>query len=378
MSLDRFIKAQEKTYAGALAELQSGHKSGHWIWWIFPQAYGLGWSDNSVYYGIADEAEAAAYLKHPVLGARYSECVREVYQQLIMSDRHPVELMGSEIDVKKLRSSLELFNRHAFTVTDEKSRGSLHMMMERLLQEKLGWSRPATDEPAPFGGFRPFDPFVIPDMLNSGHVLLAGVAGSGKSLLLNSMLLPWMRSRGLHYVACDYHGDLDQLPRSLDLCPYRNPSPDFSRLATEALKSSVILSRADEGLSDGAEWNLVLADVIARVRAGKGPVKKWFLVVDLSSQFDQLDALWGFLPEAQTHGCTVIVSVQGAGRLPLESLRYFNVLAQFSAGFSVDIDAVAPSDVPSWRQTVLGLHSGQFVLRVGTGSPRCYQLERTR
>jgi hypothetical protein len=107
-------------------------------------------------------------------------------------------------------------------------------------------------------------------------------------------------------------------------------------------------------------------------------VKKWFLVVDLSSQFDQLDALWGFLPEAQAHGCTVIVSVQGAGRLPFESLRYFNVLAQFSAGFSADIDAVAPSDVPSWRQTVLGLHSGQFVLRVGTGSPRCYQLERTR
>jgi len=378
MSLDRFIQAQENTYAGALAELQSGHKSGHWIWWIFPQAYGLGWSDNSVYYGIADEAEAAAYLKHPVLGARYSECVREVYQQLIMSDRHPVELMGSEIDVKKLRSSLELFIRHAFTVTDEKSRGSLHMMMERLLLEKLGWSRPATDEPAPFGGFRPFDPFVIPDMLNSGHVLLAGVAGSGKSLLLNSILLPWMRSRGLHYVACDYHGDLAPLPRCLVFDPAHKASAGFSALAADALRSSVVLSRIDDGWWNGAEWNHFLADIIAHVKAGKGPVKNWFLVVDVSSHFDQLDSLWGFLPEAQAHGCTVIVSVQGAGRLPLESLRYFNVLAQFSAGFSADIDAVAPSDVPSWRQTVLGLHSGQFVLRVGTGSPRCYQLERTR
>jgi uncharacterized protein (DUF1810 family) len=42
MSLDRFLQAQEKTYAGALAELQSGHKSGHWIWWIFPQLRGIG------------------------------------------------------------------------------------------------------------------------------------------------------------------------------------------------------------------------------------------------------------------------------------------------------------------------------------------------
>jgi hypothetical protein len=187
-----------------------------------------------------------------------------------------------------------------------------------------------------------------------------------------------MRSRGLHYVVCDYHGDLDPLPRSLDFCPFRKPSPDFSELAAEALKSSAVLSRADQGLSDGTEWNLILADIIARVRAGNGPVKNWFLVVDVSSHVDQLDSLWGFLPEAQAHGCTVIVCVQGAGRLPEESLRHFNVLAQFSAGFSVDINAVASSDVPSWRQTVLGLHCGQFVLRVGSRSPRCYQIERTR
>jgi len=60
MSLDRFIEAQEKTYAGALAELKAGRKTGHWIWWIFPQLRGLGTSHNSTYYGIADEAEARA------------------------------------------------------------------------------------------------------------------------------------------------------------------------------------------------------------------------------------------------------------------------------------------------------------------------------
>jgi uncharacterized protein (DUF1810 family) len=378
MSIDRFVDAQAQTYAQALAELKAGRKTGHWIWWIFPQAYGLGWSDNSVYYGIADEAEASAYLKHPVLGARYFECIREVYQQLIMADRHPVELMGSEVDVKKLRSSLDLFLRHAFSATDEKVRVSLPMMMERLLVEKLGWSRPVTDTPAVLGDFKPFDPFIIPDMLGAGHVLVAGVAGSGKSLLLNSQLLPWMRSRGLHYVACDYHGDLDPLPRCLVFDPAQKTPADFSGLAADALKSSVVLSRADEGWSNGPEWNLILSDVIARVRQGKGPVKNWFLVVDVSSHVDQLEALWGFLPEAQAQGCTVIVTIQGAGRLSQDSLRHFNVLAQFSTGFSSDIDAVASSDVPAWKETVTRLQRGQIVLRVGSSSPCYYQLERTR
>ena len=378
MSLERFVLAQEETYADAMAELKAGRKSGHWIWWVFPQAYGLGWSDNSVLYGIADAAEAEAYLKHPVLGPRYFECVREVYQQLIMYDRHPLELMGSEVDVKKLRSSLDLFLRHAFSATDNKVGVTLPMMMERLLVEKLGWSRPANDAPAALGDVKPFDPFAIPDMLKSGHVLLAGVAGSGKSLLLNSQLLPWMRSRGLHCIACDYHGDLDPLPRCLVFDPTQKISEGFSALAADALRSSVVLSRADEGWSNGPEWNLILADVIARVRAGNGPVKNWFLVVDVSSHVDQLEALWGFLTEAQALGCTLIVTIQGAGRLSQETLRHFNVLAQFSTAFSADIDAVASSDVPAWKETVSRLQCGQFVLRVGSSSPRCYQLERTR
>jgi hypothetical protein len=66
MSLERFVQAQEKTYAGALAELKAGKKTGHWIWWIFPQLRGLGTSHNSTYYGLADEAEAQAYFGlHP-------------------------------------------------------------------------------------------------------------------------------------------------------------------------------------------------------------------------------------------------------------------------------------------------------------------------
>jgi uncharacterized protein (DUF1810 family) len=109
MTLARFLDAQEKTYAGALAELKAGRKTGHWIWWIFPQLRGLGTSHNSIYYGIADEAEARAYIEHPVLGARYRECVSVVHGHLCQAGVAPLTLMGSEIDVLKLRSSLELF-----------------------------------------------------------------------------------------------------------------------------------------------------------------------------------------------------------------------------------------------------------------------------
>ena len=70
---------------------------------------GLGTSEYAVFYGIADKAEAAAYLAHPVLGARYRECVAVIHGHLCQARVAPLTLMGSEIDVMKLRSSLELF-----------------------------------------------------------------------------------------------------------------------------------------------------------------------------------------------------------------------------------------------------------------------------
>jgi uncharacterized protein (DUF1810 family) len=116
--LDRFLKAQEKTYADALAELKAGRKTGHWIWWVFPQMRGLGTSEYSVFYGISDEAEAMAYLQHPVLGPRYRECVSVVHGHLCQGRVDPLTLMGSEIDVLKLRSSLEIFLK--VTLADDK------------------------------------------------------------------------------------------------------------------------------------------------------------------------------------------------------------------------------------------------------------------
>ncbi len=109
MSLERFVQAQEKTYEGALAELKAGRKTGHWIWWIFPQLKGLGTSHNSTFYGLADEAEARAYIQHPVLGPCYRECVAVVHLHICQGKVEPRTLMGSEVDVLKLRSSLEIF-----------------------------------------------------------------------------------------------------------------------------------------------------------------------------------------------------------------------------------------------------------------------------
>jgi uncharacterized protein (DUF1810 family) len=111
MSLERFVQAQEKdgSYERALAELKAGRKTGHWIWWIFPQLRGLGTSHNSTFYGLADGYEAHAYFLHPVLGPRYRECVAVVHRHLCQDGVDPGVLMGSDIDVLKLRSSLKLF-----------------------------------------------------------------------------------------------------------------------------------------------------------------------------------------------------------------------------------------------------------------------------
>lgn len=103
--LERFVVAQEPIFARALDEIRRGTKRSHWMWYIFPQIAGLGRSANAQDYAIADIEEARAYLSHPLLGARYIECVSAL-QDVIGSD--PVAVFG-EIDAVKLRSSLTLF-----------------------------------------------------------------------------------------------------------------------------------------------------------------------------------------------------------------------------------------------------------------------------
>jgi uncharacterized protein (DUF1810 family) len=104
--LERFVEAQSAVYSHALDELRRGLKTGHWMWFIFPQLKGLGHSSNAAYYGIDGSAEARAYLAHSTLAPRLIECTAAVHD---LTGRSLQEIFGS-IDAVKFRSSMTLFN----------------------------------------------------------------------------------------------------------------------------------------------------------------------------------------------------------------------------------------------------------------------------
>ncbi len=112
--LARFVDAQRETWDAALSELKAGAKHGHWMWFIFPQARGLGFSTMAQRYAIADAAEARAYLAHPLLGARLVEGANALLDH---RDRPIARIMG-DVDAKKLRSSMTLFDAVAPPVND--------------------------------------------------------------------------------------------------------------------------------------------------------------------------------------------------------------------------------------------------------------------
>lgn len=103
--LQRFVRAQGPVYSGVLAELQSGRKRSHWMWFIFPQIDGLGYSPTSKLYAIKSPQEARAYLHHPILGNRLVECAEAVLQ---ITGRSASQIFGSPDDMK-LHSSMTLF-----------------------------------------------------------------------------------------------------------------------------------------------------------------------------------------------------------------------------------------------------------------------------
>lgn len=109
LDLQRFIEAQKGSYAQALSELRAGRKTSHWIWFVFPQLTGLGFSQASRFYGLSGLDEARAYLAHPTLGPRLRDCVGAM---LASGDRNAVDVLGST-DAMKFRSSMTLFARAA-------------------------------------------------------------------------------------------------------------------------------------------------------------------------------------------------------------------------------------------------------------------------
>jgi uncharacterized protein (DUF1810 family) len=103
--LARFTSAQEAVYARALAEIRAGDKRSHWMWFIFPQIDGLGFSSTAKHYAIKSVEEARQYLAHPVLGPRLLECAEAV---LAAEGRSASQIFGSPDDLK-LKSCMTLF-----------------------------------------------------------------------------------------------------------------------------------------------------------------------------------------------------------------------------------------------------------------------------
>lgn len=104
--LQRFIDAQNEDYEQALSEIRRGKKRSHWIWYIFPQMKGLGFSYNSEYYGISSLREAKDYLNHELLGNR----LIEITASLLLHKGKDIEQIMGDIDAMKLKSSMTLFD----------------------------------------------------------------------------------------------------------------------------------------------------------------------------------------------------------------------------------------------------------------------------
>jgi uncharacterized protein (DUF1810 family) len=106
--LQRFVQAQEPVFESVRRELRRGRKDSHWMWFVFPQISGLGFSATSARYAISGLDEARAYLEHPVLGPQLRECVR-----LVLDAPGDAESIFGSIDAMKLRSSMTLFHHAA-------------------------------------------------------------------------------------------------------------------------------------------------------------------------------------------------------------------------------------------------------------------------
>jgi len=103
--LDRFLVAQQRDYENALTEISYGHKQTHWMWYIFPQIQGLGFSDTAKYYALQDLKEAGEYYLHPVLGPRLIKISKELLRH---RDKSAQQIFGTPDDLK-LRSSMTVF-----------------------------------------------------------------------------------------------------------------------------------------------------------------------------------------------------------------------------------------------------------------------------
>ncbi len=104
--LERYVEAQRADWETALAELTSGAKRSHWMWYVFPQIAGLGHSPTARFFAISDLREAREYFAHPLLGPRLIEAIAAM---LGWAGRRDAETILGGIDAMKFRSSMTLF-----------------------------------------------------------------------------------------------------------------------------------------------------------------------------------------------------------------------------------------------------------------------------
>lgn len=105
-NVERFLEGQRFGYECALNEIRNGKKKSHWIWYVFPQLKGLGYSPNAQYYGISGTEEARAFLEHPVLETR----LREITEALLACENKTADEILSPVDATKVRSCMTLFD----------------------------------------------------------------------------------------------------------------------------------------------------------------------------------------------------------------------------------------------------------------------------
>lgn len=138
-NLIRFLEAQKDKYEIALAEIKTGKKLSHWMWYVFPQIAGLGFTDYNIFYAIKDIPEATSYLKHPILGQRLIEISNEL---LKIENKTALDILGKP-DTRKLKSCMTLFSllpntNSVFTsVLDKYYQGEADEKTIAILQSKV-------------------------------------------------------------------------------------------------------------------------------------------------------------------------------------------------------------------------------------------------
>ena len=227
-NLERFVNAQERTYEQALAEVKSGKKLSHWIWYIFPQLKGLGMSDQSQFYGIDSLEEAEAYLAHPVLGKRLREITTVFLNSRAVSAK---EVFGG-LDAMKVRSCMTLFNEVAEDdlfqkvinlYYDKRADGKTLFLLGKL-DRKFLCGAIAGDIIGSVYEFRPFKKTDFPLFMDYSHYTDDTVmtVANADWLVTGDSLLGIMQDYGNRYPTAGYGGMFSSWLREDEPKPYNS------------------------------------------------------------------------------------------------------------------------------------------------------------